>query len=569
MDNFRLVLSITLAFIVLLMYQAWLQDYGPKPQTTLPTKDSPPVTATGSPPTTTASNVSMPELDKITGAPNTASALPAQNQHPVGSRERVKVRTDVLAIELDTFNGDVRQLDLVKYPVELKEKDKLVRLMTDEMPRFFIAQSGVIPNCNSNVATPFIYQAEQNSYQLTDGTDKLQATLHWQNEAGVKITKVYTFQRGSYVIDVQHKIENNSQEDWNGCLYALLQRTDVAEIGHNSMIYTYLGGAVSSPNNRYEKIQFSSIKDGTVNLSTRPGWQEGWFAMVQHYFFAAWLPENDKMYHYYAHLLKDGSRYVLGMYGVPQTIEKGGQHTFNLRLYTGPKLQNYLEGITQGLDLTVDYGWLWMIAKPLFWILEFIYKWVNNWGWAIIILTILIKLAFFHLSATSYKSMAHMRRLQPRLEALKERYADDKAKLNQAVMDLYRHEKVNPLGGCLPILVQIPVFIALYWVLLESIELRQAPFILWIQDLSAPDPLFVLPLIMGATMLVQHFLNPAPIDPVQQKVMLVLPIVFTGFFAFFPSGLVLYWVVNNVLSIAQQWVITKKIAGNLSVSSHL
>jgi YidC/Oxa1 family membrane protein insertase len=559
MDNFRLVLFITLSFIVLLMYQAWLQDYGPKPQPVPPAQDLSQVPV--SPATTTASGA--PEIDKITGVPDIpTAALPATQGRVVQSNSRIKVQTDVLALELDTFNGDVRQLDLSEYPIELKEKNNVMRLMTDEMPRFFIAQSGILPKCGAP-DKPMIYQAEQTSYQLANGADKLQVTLNWQNETGLKISKIYTLQRGSYVIDVQHRIENHSQDVWNGCIYALLQRTEVTEINHNSMIYTYLGGAVSSPENRYEKIQFSGVKDGSIGLDKRPGWQEGWLAMVQHYFFAAWLPESDKIFHYYTRLLSEGNRYVLGMYSEPQTVKVGGEHSFNMRLYTGPKLQNYLEGIAPGLDLTVDYGWLWMIAKPLFWILEFIYKWVNNWGWAIIILTVLIKLAFFHLSATSYKSMAHMRRLQPRLEALKERYADDKAKLNQSVMDLYRHEKVNPLGGCLPILVQIPVFIALYWVLLESIELRQAPFILWIQDLSMPDPLFVLPLIMGATMLVQHFLNPAPIDPVQQKVMMVLPIVFTGFFAFFPAGLVLYWVVNNVLSIAQQWVITKKIAGHI------
>jgi YidC/Oxa1 family membrane protein insertase len=560
MDNFRLVLFITLAFIVLLMYQAWSQDYGAKPQPLPPAQDLSQVTV--SPNTTTASPAS--EVEKLAGTPELpTAALPAtQGTHIVDSHSRVKIQTDLFNLELDTFNGDVRQLDLVKYPIDLKEKDNLVRLMTDEMPHFFIVQSGLLPGCGAP-ADPMIYQAEQSSYHLAEGANKLQVTLNWHNEAGLKIAKIYTFQRGSYVIEVQHKVENHSQEAWNGCLYALLQRTDVAEVGHNSMVYTYLGGAVSSSTNRYEKIKFKEVKENRVNLDKRPGWADGWLAMVQHYFFAAWLPESDQVFHYYARLLAQGNRYVLGMYSEPHVIKAGGEQTFDLRLYSGPKLQNTLEGVATGLDLTVDYGWLWMIAKPLFWILEYIHKWVNNWGWAIIILTILIKLVFFHLSATSYKSMANMRRLQPRLEALKERYADDKSKLNQAVMDLYRHEKVNPLGGCLPILVQIPVFIALYWVLLESIELRQAPFILWIQDLSMPDPLFVLPLVMGATMLVQHFLNPAPIDPVQQKVMMVLPIVFTGFFAFFPSGLVLYWVVNNTLSIAQQWVITKKIAGHI------
>jgi YidC/Oxa1 family membrane protein insertase len=284
--------------------------------------------------------------------------------------------------------------------------------------------------------------------------------------------------------------------------------------------------------------------------------------MIQHYFVAAWIPDKTQIHNYYTNVINN-SRYVLGLYGPPQTVAPGTQHTFNIKLYTGPKLQHILSALAPNLDLTVDYGWLWFIAQPLFWMLEWIHQIVGNWGWAIIILTILIKLAFFQLSATSYKSMANMRRLQPRLLALKDRYGEDKAKLNQAMMDLYKKEKINPFGGCLPILIQIPVFIALYWVLLESVELRQAPFIWWWQDLSTADPYFVLPLIMGVTMLIQHFLNPAPIDPIQQKVMLILPIVFTVFFAFFPSGLVLYWLVNNVLSIAQQWVITKKIVKDL------
>ncbi|MDY6994628.1 MAG: membrane protein insertase YidC, partial [Pseudomonadota bacterium] len=291
--------------------------------------------------------------------------------------------------------------------------------------------------------------------------------------------------------------------------------------------------------------------------------QEGWVAMLQHYFLAAWVPEPEQQFHYYTNVLTQGAqRYVLGLYGPTTTVQPQQQHVFNFQLYIGPKLQNRLAQLAPGLELTVDYGWLWFIAQPLFWLLNQLHQFVGNWGWAIIILTILIKLAFFQLSATSYKSMANMRRLQPRLISLKERYGDNKAGLNQAMMELYKKEKVNPLGGCLPILVQIPVFIALYWVLLESVELRQADFILWLDDLSTPDPYFVLPLLMGATMLLQQHLNPAPIDPVQQKVMMILPLVFTVFFAFFPSGLVLYWVVNNILSIAQQWVITHRIAGS-------
>jgi YidC/Oxa1 family membrane protein insertase len=313
-----------------------------------------------------------------------------------------------------------------------------------------------------------------------------------------------------------------------------------------------------------KKISFDEIQEGSLNQENRIGWAKGWVAMLQHYFVGAWVPEPEQVYHYYSNMLNSGPRYLLGLYGPEGVVAPGNQQLFKLTLYAGPKSQQQLAQLAEGLDLTVDYGWLWFIAQPLFWGLKFIHDWVGNWGWAIVILTILIKLAFFHLSATSYKSMANMRRLQPRLMALKERYGDDKSRLNAAMMDLYKKEKINPLGGCLPIVVQIPVFIALYWVLLESVELRHASFIFWLNDLSSADPYFVLPIIMGATMLVQHYLNPAPLDPIQQKMMLALPLVFTVFFAFFPSGLVLYWVVNNILSIAQQWVITRKIAGKLT-----
>jgi YidC/Oxa1 family membrane protein insertase len=302
------------------------------------------------------------------------------------------------------------------------------------------------------------------------------------------------------------------------------------------------------------KQSFDDIQDQNLSRDV----VEGWAAMLQHYFVGAWVPPADETQRYYTRALK-GERYVIGMIGPTLTAAPDSTVTAKSRLWVGPKLQHDMEAIAPGLELTVDYGKLTVIAKPIFWLLEKIHGVVGNWGWAIIILTLLIKLAFYKLSETSYKSMANMRKLAPRLKSLKERYGDDKQKLNQAMMDMYKKEKVNPLGGCLPVLVQIPVFIALYWVLLESVEMRQAPFALWIQNLSAPDPYFILPLIMGATMIIQQKLNPAPMDPMQAKVMMILPIVFTVFFAFFPSGLVLYWVVNNTLSIAQQYVITKRV----------
>ena len=309
-----------------------------------------------------------------------------------------------------------------------------------------------------------------------------------------------------------------------------------------------------SPEEKYEKIKFDDMQDEPLSRDVK----DGWAAMIQHYFVAAWVPPGNETDRYYTRALK-GERYVMGLIGQTLQVAPGSEGSAQAQLYVGPKLQHAMKEVAPGLELTVDYGVLTILAQPIFWLLENIHSLVGNWGWSIIFLTMLIKLAFFKLSETSYKSMANMRKLAPRLKALKERYGDDKQKLNQAMMDMYKKEKVNPLGGCLPVLVQIPVFISLYWVLLESVEMRQAPFMLWIQNLSAPDPYFILPLIMGVTMLIQQKLNPAPMDPMQAKVMMILPIVFTVFFAFFPSGLVLYWVVNNTLSIAQQYVITKRV----------
>lgn len=394
---------------------------------------------------------------------------------------------------------------------------------------------------------------------MQDGQDVLNVKLTWQGEGSVKVNKVYTFRRGSFVIDVQHQVENGGAEEWRGSPYWQLQRTPPPSSGGWAMgVYTYTGGVISTPEKTYEKISFSDMAKDSLNRQVLGGW----LAMIQHYFVAAWVPAQDQINNFYSKALDD-SRYVLGMVGPQSVVPPGAVGEFHNRLFAGPKVQSLLQQVAPNLQLTVDYGFLTIIADPLFWLLEKLYSVLGNWGWAIVVLTVLIKLAFYKLSETSYKSMANMRRLAPELTRLKERYGDDKQRMNQAMMEMYRKEKINPLGGCLPILVQIPVFIALYWVLLESVEMRQAPFILWIQDLSAKDPYFVLPLIMGATMLVQQKLNPPPPDPVQAKVMMALPVVFTFMFLWFPAGLVLYWVVNNVLSIAQQYVITKRVEAGL------
>jgi len=553
-----------LAFIMLLMYQAWQEDYGPQANLPAPATSTP-TSPTATPSTPSASGASHDVLPDTTAAQaGNVGSIPnvptGQEQTILPTADQVTVRTDLLELKIDTIGGDIRKAALLDYPLEIDEPDNPFVLMQEELPKFFIAQSGLLPK-ETSPTHQAVFQAEQLQYQIADNQDTLSVTLTWRSPQGIEVQKIYHLQRGSYVVRVEHVVTNAGTEPWVGRVYGQLQRTDLPN--ESAFLYTYTGAAISSPELLYEKITFSEIRKDELQKEQRPGWVGGWAGMLQHYFVAAWVPQVDQVFHYYSNYIPEGARYVIGLYSDPQSLAPNNQLSFEMQLYVGPKLQHEMEALAPGLDLTVDYGWLWFIAKPLFWSLEFIHSLVGNWGWAIIILTILIKLAFFHLSATSYKSMANMRKLHPRLIALKERYADDKARLHQAMMDLYKKEKINPLGGCLPILVQIPVFIALYWVLLESVELRQAPFMFWLNDLSTPDPYFILPLIMGVTMLIQQHLNPAPLDPVQQKVMMILPVVFSVFFAFFPSGLVLYWVVNNILSIAQQWVITRKIAGDV------
>ena len=370
----------------------------------------------------------------------------------------------------------------------------------------------------------------------------------------VRVIKTYVLERGSYLIGVRYTIENAGTETWSGRSYTQLKRNDPGK-SRVRTTYTYTGAVFSSPDNRYEKVDFEDMREQKIDRDA----VNGWTAMIQHYFIAALVPASKTgNYHYYSNALADGN-FAVGMISPESSVAPGETGSMLEQVYIGPKIQSVLEGIADGLDLTVDYGFLWFIAKPLFLGLVILHDMVGNWGWAIVLVTIILKLIFYPLSAAGYRNMANMRRVQPRMVALRDRFKDDKARLNQAMMQIYKEEKINPFGGCLPILIQIPVFIALYWVLLESVEMRQSGFIFWYRDLSTRDPYFVLPVLMGITMLIQQKLNPAPMDPVQAKVMMVLPFVFTVFFAFFPSGLVLYWVVNNTLSIAQQWRITKNL----------
>ena len=540
MENQRLILFIALAFVCLLLWQQWQQDYGPVP-VPLPTEAA----TEASRPVQDVPD--SPAISTLTGDEPADAPVVAMD-----SRQRIQVSTDVFKIELDTQGGDLRHAGLPTYPVSLKQLDEPFVLLQDQPPELFIAQSGLL----SDSAAPnhyASYTSAADSYTLADGEDTLDVTLTWQDPGGIRVDKTYTFHRGSFLVDVTDTVHNASPDPWTGRQYRQLQRSALGESDGPKFVYTYTGAVIYSDAEKYEKIDFDDMASADLSRDIKGGWA----AMIQHYFLAAWLPDPLAEEHSYTKA-PGGERYVIGLVSPSVSVPAGSSASFDTRLYVGPKLQDNLEKLAPGLELTVDYGWLTVLAKPLFWLLKWFHGIFDNWGWAIIFVTIVIKLVFFKLSEASYRSMARMRLIAPRLKSLKERYGDDKQKMQQAMMDIYRKEKINPLGGCLPILVQIPVFIALYWVLLETVELRQAPFMLWIQDMSAPDPYFILPLLMGATMLIQQRLNPAPMDPIQQKVMMALPVVFTVFFAFFPSGLVLYWVVNNTLSISQQWVITRR-----------
>ncbi|MEZ5541159.1 MAG: membrane protein insertase YidC [Pseudomonadota bacterium] len=547
MDNQRLFLFVALSFVVLLLWQAWMKDYGPAPEPA-------PVAEQAAPAGTAAPGGKADDLPA--GAPHEATAAAAlpEDAGLLNSDTQVVVETDMYRAVIDTAGGDLRQLDLLDYAATTKPDSPPFRLLNDTLPNLFILQSGLRSAGGAEPTHHAVYRAAQAQFRMAAGAETLEVPLVWDSGDGVTVTKRYIFHRGRHVVDLEHEVVNNSAAEWSGRQYRQLQRTEVAKTGQNRFIYTYTGGVIYSPEEKYEKIKFEEMLKKPLDRTIT----DGWAAMLQHYFLGALIPERGIPEHYYTKALSN-ARYVIGLVSPDRTLAPGERAVFGTQLFLGPKLQDEMKQVATGLELTVDYGRLTFLAQPLFWLLKAIHGLVGNWGWAIVLLTLMIKLAFYKLSETSYRSMANMRKLTPRLQSLKERYGDDRQKLNQAMMELYKKEKINPLGGCLPILVQIPVFISLYWMLLEAVELRQAPFMLWITDMSAPDPYYILPLLMGATMLIQQKLNPAPMDPIQAKVMMVLPVVFTVFFAFFPSGLVLYWVVNNTLSIAQQWTITKRI----------
>ncbi len=548
-EQIRNFLMIGLAMVVFLIWQAWERDYGPKPP---PAPASAEVTPSASTPAVVP-QADVPAAPSQDDQPQPASVPQAETS----SIEIFRVQTDLFNVGVNLNGGSLENIGLRAFPEKAEIPDIAFALLNNQPPDVFMIQSGLLgpkeaPNHRA------VFSTDKAEYQMATGEQQLIVPLHWRSADGVEVIKRYIFTRGSYVIGLQYTVINGSDKPWKTRLYSQFHRAEVAPEGGLFRTYTYTGGVISHEEKPYNKISFDDMQDANLDVSHTGGW----VAMIQHYFAGALIPGKQAVNYYYSKALAN-SRFVLGVMIPSETIQAGESATLSLDIYTGPKDQDGMKELAPYLERTVDYGWLWFIAEPIFWSLRAIYGVLGNWGFSIILLTIIIKLLFFKLSAASYKSMANMRRLQPRITQLRERYSGDKTRMNQAMMELYKTEKINPLGGCLPIVVQIPVFISLYWVLLESVELRQSPFIFWIQDLSAHDPFFVLPLLMGASMFVQQRLNPAPPDPMQAKIMMALPIVFTFLFLFFPSGLVLYWFVNNLLSIAQQWVITKKIVGSV------
>ena len=544
MDNIKTSLIFGLLIVSLLLWEAWQNEHVRPAQVVEQTMSESGVydgkeksDLPDLPVMSNLSDGSLPDLEK---------------RQTTGLSKQIHIKTDVMDLYIDPKGGDIRRLALSKYPVESSNPDVPVQFLNDNAADFFVVQSGL----RSDATAPTHYEqysVEKSEYELTEGRESITVPMYWESKDGLKVTKTYRFHRDSYLIDVDYQVTNRSGKTFSAYPYAQFNRSRPND--NTSLIYTYTGAVFSSPGDEYEKIDFDDLDDASYSKKATSGWT----AMIQHYFVAAMIPAaSDQNKSFYGKSINE-ENYTAGIKMPTMLIKAGEQGQANYSMYLGPKEHKRLEPIVDNLGLTVDYGLLTIISQPLFTVMEWIHKFTNNWGWSIVFLTVLIKLVFYKLSAASYRSMAGMRKLTPKLASLKERYGDDKKQFNQAMMELYKAEKINPLGGCLPILVQMPVFLAFYWVLVESIELRQADFALWLTDLTAMDPYFILPVIFGVSMFIQQKLNPAPQDPAQAMVMKAFPIVFTVFFAFFPSGLVLYWVVNNILSIAQQWYITHKL----------
>jgi len=560
MDIQRLIAFVVFSFSALLLWDAWQKHNAPK-------APAPAIPVAGAPATPAGAPIPTPSVPvSPQGAPAASPAAPA-SAIVEATGQPVVVKTDLFEAELNTAGGDIRRVTLFKVFSALDRTKPLV-LMAPDPKQYFVTQSGLLgEGLPSHKA---MYAAESTSVSLPEGKDQVEVRLTAKDVGGAEVTKKFTFRRGTYEILVSYEVKNAGEKPLAPFAYFQFLRDgnqpsqEAAQTSAMAGVATYTGPAVYTEESKFVKVDFKDIEKGKQAHARKT--KDGWIAVVQHYFVSAWLPAGNGDREFFTNKVGE-NLYTAGVIVPVGQVAPGASATLSMPLYIGPQETDKLARIAPGLELVVDYGWLYILAAPLFWVLNFIHGLVGNWGWAIIFLTILIKLVFYPLNHKAGRSMAAMKVLGPKMEKLKQLYGDDKQKLNQAMMELYRTEKINPLGGCLPILVQIPVFIALYWVLLASIELRHAPWLGWIQDLSAPDPFYILPVIYAISMFVQTKLNPQPADPVQAKVMLAMPIVFSVFFLFFPSGLVLYWVVQNLLSIAQQWHINKTLAAEAAAKA--
>ena len=553
MGNLRIFLWVALLFLVWLNVDAWMKDYGAKPA---PAPAA--TTATAAQPGAAAPASSLTESVPTLGeaqpvAPGATGAVP--NEAVVPPAATVRVVTDVLDLDVSLTGGDLVRADLLKYPVRKDDPDTKVRLFNmDSHDSLYLYQSGLTTG-RAGAAEPSHkaqFSAQQTEFRLADGQDELVVPLTWTDGQGLAVTKKYVFRRGQYAVEVVYEVNNTSPEAVSLAPYAQLLRhwVPVERSMFDVESYAFRGPALYD-GEKYRKLDIEDDEDQGLSQSVTGGW----VASLQHHFVAAIPPPSAQPYQF--SLRVEDKDYLLRTVGPAQAVPAGGQATIQDRLFVGPKLQKQLKEAGPRLELTADYGKLTILSQPLFWLLDKVHGFVGNWGWAIIIVTFLIKLVFYKLAETSGRSMAKMRTVAPRMKAIQERYKDDREGQAKAMMELYKREKINPVAGCLPMLVQIPFFLAFYWVLLESVEMRQAPFMGWIQDLSSRDPYFILPLLMGAAMFGQFKLNPTPPDPVQAKVFAFMPVIMTVMFAWFPAGLVLYWLTNTLLSIAQQWKINK------------
>ena len=550
MDNVRLFLWAAFLALAWLVYTTWTTEFAPPLVATAP----PP--AANQPAAANDGKESLPPIDEPTGAPpSPAQAAPTATEAAPRPGQLVHVQTDVLDAWIDLHGGDLVRVDLPVYPVDKKDPTHVVRLLDYEPDTRWVFQSGLRGTDNAaepdHVAT---FRAASSSYQLLAGDNALEVTLDWAEDGALKAQKVYTFHRGAYAIDLDLKASADSQ--WRGAPYVQMTRLYHAVKRSYTSVESYsFSGPVLFDGSEYKKLKFDDLGKNPVTQTEKGGW----LAAIQHHFLAAAVPPPDDSVRYTA--AARGQDFVLTALGTLRTVDAAMPLDYRLTLFVGPKLQDQLAAAGPKLERAVDYGaTLGWIARPLFWLLSAVERYVGNWGWAIVIVTFLIKLAFYRLTAASGRSMAKMRRVQPRMKAIQERYKDDRQAQSQAMLELYKKEKVNPAAGCVPMLIQMPFFFAFYWVLVESVEMRQAPFMLWINDLSSRDPWYVLPLLMGVAMFFQTRLQPPPPDPMQARVMQIMPIAFTFMFFLFPAGLVLYWLTNTVLGILQQWRINKLVS---------